>query len=220
VDKLTPSRDGTVALDSISFEVKAGQKVGICGRTGCGKSTFISVLLHLLVPQEGTLLIDNLPVTKISRTTARDRFICLPQDALTFPRSFQFNLDPEYRVTDELEFTNALKAVDLMELVTSRGGLQADIGQLSHGQQQLLALARAIVRKRILGGKCILVLDEATSNLDSATEEVMRKVIAEQFKENTVISVAHRLDTIKDADLILVFEQGQILKTGPPDDVL
>jgi ATP-binding cassette subfamily C (CFTR/MRP) protein 1 len=217
---LTSFRDGTIALDSISFEVKAGQKIGICGRTGCGKSTLISVLLRLLDPQEGTLVIDAIPITKISRSTVRDRLICLPQDALTFPRSFQFNLDPECRVTDEREFTNALKTVGLIEFVNLRGGLRADIGQLSHGQQQLLALARAIVRKNILGGKCILVLDEATSNLDSATEDTLRRVIAEQFNDNTVVSVAHRLDTIKEADLIFVFEQGRILKRGRPDNVL
>lgn len=114
----------------------------------------------------------------------------------------------------------ALNAVGLMELVESRGGIEADIGQLSQGQQQLLALARTIIRKKILNGKCILILDEATSNLDSATEEVVRDVIAAEFKENTIISVAHRLDTIKDADLIIVLENGVIAKMGSPKEVL
>lgn len=114
----------------------------------------------------------------------------------------------------------ALNAVGHMELVESRGGIEADIGQLSQGQQQLLALARTIIRKKILNGKCILILDEATSNLDSATEEVVRDVIAAEFKENTIISVAHRLDTIKDADLIIVLENGVIAKMGSPKEVL
>ena len=207
-------------MNSISFAVNAGQKIGICGRTGSGKSTVISTLLRLLDPKEGNILIDNISITSIPRKTVREKLICLPQDALLFPRSFQFNLDPESRVMNSEDLKYALNAVGLMELVESRGGIEADIGQLSQGQQQLLALARAIIRKKILNGKCILTLDEATSNLDSATEEVVRDVIAAEFKENTVISVAHRLDTIKDADLIIVLENGVIAKMGSPKEVL
>jgi len=194
--------------------------VGICGRTGSGKSTLVSTLLRILDLQEGSILIDELPLDKIARKTIRDRLICLPQDALVFPRSFRFNLDPESRLNQEADLTDALRAVGLQELVMSRGGLEADMGELSHGQRQLLALARAVLRKKILNNRCILVLDEATSNLDIATEEIVRKVIHEEFKENTVISVAHRLDTVRDADMIVVLEKGKISKSGPPSLVL
>jgi ATP-binding cassette subfamily C (CFTR/MRP) protein 1 len=152
----------------------------------------------------------------------RDRLICLPQDALVFPGSFHFNLDPEDRCPDAAEMmTVALKSVGLWALVEGRGGLEADLKpeSLSHGEQQLLALARAILRKRVHSGKCILVLDEATSNLDSASEGVVQKVIKEEFAENTVITVAHRLDTIKDADLVLMLERGEIVKLGTPAEV-
>jgi len=202
------------------LHIKPSQKVGICGRTGSGKSTLVSTLLRILDLQEGSILIDELPLDKIARKTIRDRLICLPQDALVFPRSFRFNLDPESRLNQEADLTDALRAVGLQELVMSRGGLEADMGELSHGQRQLLALARAVLRKKILNNRCILVLDEATSNLDIATEEIVRKVIHEEFKENTVISVAHRLDTVRDADMIVVLEKGKISKSGPPSLVL
>jgi ATP-binding cassette subfamily C (CFTR/MRP) protein 1 len=212
--------NGNVALDSVSFTIKAGQKIGICGRTGSGKSSLISTLLRLWDPKRGDIFVDNIPITSVPRRTVRDKFICLPQDALVFPRSFQFNLDPESRVSNPADFKYALEAVGLMELVESRGGVEADVGQLSQGQQQLLALARAIIRKKILKGKCILILDEATSNLDRATEEAVREAISKEFKDNTVISVAHRIDMVKDADLIIVLENGKVAKIGTPEDVL
>jgi ATP-binding cassette subfamily C (CFTR/MRP) protein 1 len=160
-----------------------------------------------------------LPITKFSRKAVRERLICLPQDPLLFPGSFRFNLDPEARVSSEDDFFDALDAVGLKDVVDSKGGLHADIGQLSHGQQQLLGLARAIIRKGICKGKCMLVLDEATSNLDSVTEETVRKVIDAEFKENTVISVAHRLDTVRDADQVIMLEQGAIAKIGRPEEL-
>jgi ATP-binding cassette, subfamily C (CFTR/MRP), member 1 len=115
----------------------------------------------------------------------------------------------------------ALKSVGLWALVERRGGLETDLKpeSLSHGEQQLLALARAILRKQIAKGNCILVLDEATSNLDSATEAVVQKVIHEDFRDNTVITVAHRLNTIKDADLVLMLERGEVVQMGTPDEV-
>jgi ATP-binding cassette subfamily C (CFTR/MRP) protein 1 len=151
----------------------------------------------------------------------RDRLICLPQDALVFPGSFRFNLDPEDRVTDADSMVDVLKRVNLWTLVEGRGGLEHDLKpeSLSHGEQQLLALARAILRKQVAKGKCILVLDEATSNLDEATEVIVQKVINEEFKDNTVITVAHRLDTIKDADQVLMLERGEVVRVGTPSEV-
>lgn len=103
-----------------------------------------------------------------------------------------------------------------------RGGLDADLmpGSLSHGEQQLLSLCRAILRRQAAGGRCILVLDEATSNLDSKTEALIQEVIKEEFRGNTVIAVAHRLDTVCDADVIVVLENGEVVQLGPPSVVL
>jgi ABC-type multidrug transport system fused ATPase/permease subunit len=115
----------------------------------------------------------------------------------------------------------ALESVGLWALVDRRGGLKTELKpeSLSHGEQQLLALARAILRKQIAKGNCILVLDEATSNLDAATEAVVQKVIHEDFRDNTVITVAHRLNTIKDADLVLMLERGEIVQIGTPAEI-
>ena len=94
------------------------------------------------------------------------------------------------------------------------------VDSLSHGEQQLLALARAIIRKQLASNYCILVLDEATSNLDRGTETLIQEVINEEFKDNTVITVAHRLDTVRESDYIVLLEKGEVVKVGPPAEVL
>lgn len=148
--------------------------------------------------------------------------ICLPQDPLIFPGSFRFNLDPISKISEDNPLIDVLKVVGLWTLITKRGGLAADLklDSLSHGEQQLLALARAIVRKQLAGSHCILVLDEATSNLDKETEALIQAVIRQEFKDNTVITVAHRLETVIESDYIVLLEKGEISKIGPPADVL
>jgi ATP-binding cassette subfamily C (CFTR/MRP) protein 1 len=181
----------------------------------------LSSFLRLIDPTEGSVIVDGIDISTIERNTVRDRIICLPQDALVFPGSFRFNLDPEDRVTEVGSIEEVLKSVALWPLVEGRGGIEADLKpeSMSHGEQQLLALARAILRKRVAKGRCILILDEATSNLDSASEAIVQKVVKEEFKDNTVITVAHRLDTIKDADGVLLLEKGEVVKVGSPAEV-
>jgi ATP-binding cassette subfamily C (CFTR/MRP) protein 1 len=178
--------------------------------------------MRLIDPTSGTITIDGLDIAKIPRNTVRDRLLCLPQDALVFPGTFRFNLVPDSRVLDTSIIISALKRVNIFTVVEQRGGIDAEIAPdaLSHGEQQLLALARAILRKDLAKGKCILVLDEATSNLDAITEGVVKKVIDEEFKDNTVIVVAHRLETVKDVDIVLMLEEGRVVKMGTPDEVL
>lgn len=187
-----------------------------------GKSTLLSSLLRLVDPSSGTILIDGLDISKIPRNIVRDRLICLAQDPLIFPGTFHFNLDPASRISSTDILINVLKRVNLWDIVEKRGGLEADlkVDSLSHGEQQLLALARAIVRKQIASDRCILVLDEATSNLDKGTETMIQEIIQQEFKDNTVITVAHRLETVRDADEILLLEKGEVVKQGPPSEVL
>jgi ATP-binding cassette, subfamily C (CFTR/MRP), member 1 len=148
--------------------------------------------------------------------------ICLPQDALIFPGTFRFNLDPTSKVEDDNVLIRVLERVGLWSMITQRGGLVAELktDSLSHGEQQLLALARAIIRKQMASGRSILVLDEATSNLDRGTETLIQEVIKQEFKDNTVITVAHRLDTVRESDYIVYLEKGEIAKLGPPSEVL
>ena len=158
----------------------------------------------------------------MKRNNVRNRIICLPQDPLIFPGTFRFNIDPADTVPEDEVLIDILKTVNLWAMVEKRGGLLSDLKMdtLSHGEQQLLALARALLRKRVASGRCILVLDEATSNLDKATEVIIQKIIEEEFKENTVITVAHRLETVAGADEILLLEKGEVIKQGPPSEVL
>jgi ATP-binding cassette, subfamily C (CFTR/MRP), member 1 len=217
------SRDGTTALKGITFDVGKGKKFGVVGRTGSGKSTLLSSLLRLIEVTKGTITIDGVDVSKLPKSLVRNRLICLPQDALLLPGTVRFNLDPEKHFSSsDAPLSEALRLVNMHALVDARGGLDAELqaSSLSHGERQLLALARAILRKRRAGGRCILVLDEATSNLDDATERVVEKAIAQEFAGHTVISVAHRLQTVRDADAVLVLDKGEVAKIGPFGEVV
>ena len=187
-----------------------------------GKSTLLSSFLRLLDPNEGKIIIDGIDIGKVDRNVVRDRLICLPQDALIFPGTFRFNLDPTSKVSDDDVLVKVLERVGLWSMVNQRGGLESElkIDSLSHGEQQLLALARAIIRKQLATYRCILVLDEATSNLDTGTETLIQAVIKDDFKDNTVITVAHRLDTVRESDYIVMLEKGEVVKIGPPSEVL
>jgi ATP-binding cassette subfamily C (CFTR/MRP) protein 1 len=187
-----------------------------------GKSTLISSILRLIDPNEGKIIIDGVNIAMMKRNNVRSRIICLPQDPLIFPGNFRFNLDPASTVAEDEILIETLKTVNLWTMIEKRGGLLGELktDALSHGEQQLLALARALLRKRVASGRCILVLDEATSNLDKATEVIIQNIIATEFRENTVITVAHRLETVAEADEILLLEKGEVIKQGPPSDVL
>jgi ATP-binding cassette, subfamily C (CFTR/MRP), member 1 len=180
------------------------------------------VLLRLHDPTGGAILIDGIDISTIPRNLVRERLICLPQDALLMSGSFEHNLNPQDILLEDKVMESALQQVCLWDLVTKRGGLKTEFQpeSLSHGEQQLLALARAIVRKKLAGGRCILVLDEAMSNLDAASEAVVQEVIRKEFKDNTMITVAHRLDTLKYCDVVLLLAEGKVVKMGRPDEVI
>jgi ABC-type multidrug transport system fused ATPase/permease subunit len=206
-----------------NWEVSACGDVPAAINSPCsGKSTLLSTFLRLVDPSNGDITIDGVNIAKVGRNTVRDRLICLPQDPLIFPGTFRFNLDPISKVPEDQPLIDVLKVVGLWTLVTKRGGLIAELktDTLSHGEQQLLALARAIIRKQLAGSHCILVLDEATSNLDKETEALIQAVIRQEFKDNTVITVAHRLETVLESDYIVLLEKGEVSKIGPPADVL
>jgi ATP-binding cassette subfamily C (CFTR/MRP) protein 1 len=186
-----------------------------------GKSTFLSVLLRLLDPTEGSVLIDGIDISTLPRNFVRERLICLPQDPWIMSGTFEFNLNPGGVTLDPKVLESALQQVQLWDLVIKRGGVHTEFQPeaLSHGEQQLLALARAIVRKQLAGGWCILVLDEATSNLDAKTEAVVQNVLQNEFENQTVITVAHRLDTLKHCDLVVELGEGRVVKIGSPSYV-
>lgn len=216
-----------VALNNINLFVESGKKIGICGRTGrcvirndndvnglilcSGKSTILSALLRLIDPESGTITIGDTDISTIPREVVRNHIICLPQDPLILPGTFGHNLDPEGVVTPAT-LQKVLEKVKLWDLIVSRGGISTQIqtDSLSGGERQLLALAKAVLRNRQCQHHSILVLDEATSNLDPDHEALMISVIQEEFRSQTVLNIAHKQEMLEDCDFVVVLEDGKI----------
>ncbi|KAK6213368.1 hypothetical protein QIS74_09370 [Colletotrichum tabaci] len=203
-------------LSGVSFTISPGQKVGICGRSGSGKSSLLLSLLRLIDCSEGKILIDNIDTSTMPRELLRQRLNALPQEPPFFTGSIRLNCDPQGAASDE-DIIDALRTVGLWEVIEGKGGLTAEFTNdfFSHGQKQVFCLARGI-----LCPSKIVVMDEATSSVDVDTEKKMIEVIRKRFRNATIISVAHRLDTILDFDLILVLDKGKIVEQGSPKELL
>ncbi|KFY97582.1 hypothetical protein V500_01998 [Pseudogymnoascus sp. VKM F-4518 (FW-2643)] len=197
---------GDIILRDISISIKAGEKIGICGRTGSGKSSLILAILRLLSICSGRITIDGVDISSIPRAVVRSRLTTIPQDPVFLPGSIRSNLDPHCRSNDEAIIT-ALFRVGLWTVVETHEGLNTDIAQLplSHGQKQMLCLARAMLAK-----SKILILDEATSSMDVETEDLMKDILTKEFEDCTVLAVAHRMDMIAGFDRILVMDGGRV----------
>ncbi|KAL7796349.1 P-loop containing nucleoside triphosphate hydrolase protein [Trichoderma afarasin] len=219
-----------LALHNIHLTINSGEKVAICGRTGSGKSSFIALLLKLLDPTSTTaenIVIDGQPLQYLNRSELRQRIIAVPQETVFLPdgSAFQANLDVSDEATRE-ECEAVLTAVGLREFVQERGGLDAGMNAstFSAGQRQLMSLGRALIRRSIRQRKHaagtehggILLLDEVSSSVDQETERVMQQTIKTEFKNYTVIAVAHRLDMVMDFDKVVVMDTGKIVEIGIP----
>ncbi|EAA01218.5 AGAP001777-PA [Anopheles gambiae str. PEST] len=207
-------------LHRLSFAVAAQEKVGIVGRTGAGKSSLIAALFRMALV-EGDILIDGTDTAHVPLEQLRSHISIIPQDPVLFSGTLRRNLDPFESYPDEALW-RALELVELRELASESSaglGLQAYVaagGQnFSVGQRQLLCLARAILR-----GNRILVLDEATANVDPDTDRLIQRTIREQFAQCTVLTIAHRLNTIMDYDRVLVMSDGTAVEFGRPAELL
>ncbi|KAI1380494.1 ABC multidrug transporter [Hypoxylon crocopeplum] len=227
-----PTEPPNLALKEIQLQIRPGEKVAICGRTGSGKSSLIALLLKLLDPVDDTLdrvYIDKISLRRVDRSSLRQRIVAIPQDVVFLPDGSTFleNLDP-FNVSTIADAQAVLEAVGLWAFVRDRGGIEAGmtVSTLSQGQRQLFSLARAVLRRRIrarslgLGGGGseggILLLDEVSSSVDRETEKTMQEVIRAEFKEYTVVAVSHRLDMVMDYDRVVVMEKGEIVEVGNP----
>ncbi|KAE8369715.1 hypothetical protein BDV27DRAFT_152796 [Aspergillus caelatus] len=210
--------NGANALSDVTIKISPGQKIGLCGRTGSGKSSLILSLLRLVDICEGTIVIDGVDIGTISREQIRERLVSIPQDPFILSSTIRNNADPMRTATDE-EIILALQRIGIWNTLESRGGLDAVLldHPLSQGQQQLFCLARAILRRP---DSRILILDEATSSVDSDTDAAMQKVIKEVFAGCTIISVAHRLNTIMDSDMVALLDGGKLVEFDSPGSLL
>lgn len=202
-------------LHDLSFEVRAGEKVGIVGRTGAGKSSLTLALFRVLEASHGCICIDDLPINRLALSDLRSRLSIIPQEPVLFGGSLRSNLDPHNRFSDD-ELWRSLEQAHLRDFVTScAGGLDYTIGEggdnLSVGQRQLLCLARALLRK-----SKILVLDEATAAVDVETDELIQRTIRREFSSCTIMTIAHRLHTILDYDRVLVLQHGRLAEYNSP----
>ncbi|THY77327.1 P-loop containing nucleoside triphosphate hydrolase protein [Aureobasidium pullulans] len=208
-----PSAPST--LSNISLTIPPGAKLGICGRSGSGKSSLVKTLLRMLDISTGNIFISGTSITSISPNLLRQSITTVTQDPWFLPGSVGFNLDTTATIPHE-EMIEALQKVGLWHIFASQG-LEVTMNEklLSQGQKQLFCLARACVRP-----KKIVILDEFTSAVDTETENLMLDVANQAFKESTVIAVAHHLNTIKDYDIIVVMDKGEIVETGQPGELL
>uniref|UniRef100_A0A3Q2TB68 Cystic fibrosis transmembrane conductance regulator n=1 Tax=Fundulus heteroclitus TaxID=8078 RepID=A0A3Q2TB68_FUNHE len=212
------SDDSPQVLHSLQAMFRPKEKVGIVGRTGAGKSSLISALFRLAEPQ-GKIYIDGVLTSEIGLHDLRQKMSIIPQDPVLFTGSMRKNLDPFNQHSDE-ELWNALQEVQLKPVVEDLPGkletVLAESGSnFSVGQRQLVCLARAILRRNR-----ILIIDEATANVDPRTDELIQKTIRDKFRECTVLTIAHRLNTIVDSDRILVLDAGQIHAYDEPHILL
>ncbi|KAG9392412.1 ABC transporter transmembrane region [Carpediemonas membranifera] len=205
-----------VVLSIADLIIADGQKVGVVGRTGSGKSTLFNVLFRIIEADEGSsVTVDNRCIQDLGLHDVRHALAIIPQDPVLFNATLRYNLDPYDEFTDD-EIWEKLELVSMRHVFTTLADPIREGGaNLSQGQRQLLCIARAVLRN-----SRVICLDEATASVDMETDTVIQTMIREQFKDKTVLTVAHRLNTVIDSDRILVLDQGAVAEFGTPADLV
>uniref|UniRef100_A0A8C0RI89 ATP binding cassette subfamily C member 10 n=1 Tax=Canis lupus familiaris TaxID=9615 RepID=A0A8C0RI89_CANLF len=202
------------ALDGVTFRVQPGEKLGIVGRTGSGKSSLLLVLFRLLEPSSGRVLLDGVDTSQLELAELRSQLAIIPQEPFLFSGTVRENLDPQ-GLHEDRALWQALEQCHLSEVIVSLGGLDGELGEggrsLSLGQRQLLCLARAL-----LTDAKILCIDEATASVDQKTDQLLQQTICKRFANKTVLTIAHRLNTILNSDRVLVLQAGRVVELDSP----
>ncbi|EKM50357.1 uncharacterized protein PHACADRAFT_263609 [Phanerochaete carnosa HHB-10118-sp] len=209
-----------LVLKDINIKINAKEKIGVVGRTGSGKSSLLLSLFRIIEPAQGTIVIDGVDVTKVGLHKLRSGISIVPQSPDLFEGTIRENIDPT-NASEDADLWWALEQTHLKQFVESLlGGLDAAVREggssMSAGQRQLLCFARALLRK-----SKILVLDEATSAVDLDTDRAIQEIIrGPQFKDVTMLTIAHRLNTILESDRVLVLDAGRVIEYDTPKSLL
>jgi len=207
-----------LVLKGINCTIEGGEKIGVVGRTGAGKSSLMLALFNLVEPATGRIVIDGEDLVKMGLEDLRSRITIMPQDAVLFAGTIRSNIDPFNKYKEQVLW-NALETAHLKATIQSlEGGLDAKIQEggdnFSVGQRQLVCLARAVLRKTQ-----VLVLDEATAACDHETDALIQKTIRTDFSEYTVLCIAHRISTVMSNDTVVVIGEGNVLEKGAPQEL-
>ena len=213
------SKDGDPVIKGVSFVIEPFTKTGVVGRTGAGKSTITAALFRMIEPSRGCIVVDDVNTSEIGLEDLRRRLAIIPQDPVLFSGTVRANLDP-FNEYDDKSIWDVLDSVNMKPAISKlQQGLEAKVEpngeNFSTGQRQLLCLARAMLRH-----SRVLVMDEATANVDMESDQLIQKAIRKDFTESTIITVAHRLNTVIDYDKVLVLDRGRVVEYGAPYDLL
>ncbi|CAF1394631.1 unnamed protein product [Adineta steineri] len=207
-------------LRDLNLRIESKEKIGVIGRTGAGKSSLLQALFRLVDQSaiNGTILIDGIDIGRLSLHHLRSHLSVIPQVPILFCGTLRYNIDPFEQFSDD-ECLTALEAVQLKQLVRNHpDGLHLLVAEsgtnLSAGERQLICVARAILKK-----SHILLIDEATANVDHATDRMIQEVIADKFRDRTILTIAHRLNTVVNSDRILMLQQGEIVYFDVPNNI-
>lgn len=207
-------------FSGLNLKLKPGEKLGLVGYTGSGKTTLINLLLKMFSPLAGEITINGINIANIDNDSLRRQIAVMPQDISLFHRSLLENITYGSKTEDENVFNNIIQKSHISDFIDQLperyNTIVGERGiKLSGGQRQRIAIARALLK-----GAPIMILDEATSSLDGVTEEHIQEAISELIKDKTVIAIAHRLSTLRNMDRIVVLDQGQIVQSGTHDELM
>ncbi|KAF0703812.1 hypothetical protein As57867_007488, partial [Aphanomyces stellatus] len=208
-----------LVLKHVSFSVRGGEKIGVVGRTGAGKSSLMMTLFRINEVATGTIKIDGVDIAAVGLKRLRSSLAIIPQNPVLFKGTLRNYMDPFDEFTDE-QLWRALKKINMMERIAASDDkllqLVEENGEnFSVGERQMLCMSRAMLQQAK-----IVIMDEATAAMDHDTDQLLQKVIRVEFATSTVMTIAHRLDTVLDYNRIMVYERGELAQCDTPEALI